>query len=300
MSDEKWEKMEDWEIKTYKRISELEKHDEQLREIVRKWNQEILDNRRHISELGKKVIIIDNRYISHGELDELKEEIKHFKEYEEMIQDIHDKDYFTIKEVLRSQYKFRIIWAEKAIFVDGAERLSSDQVVHLRDQIRFYGKLLAKLDGSGGEKDWFENGWCSPYWKAFKQHSKPPEYNPNCERCTSLLCEDCIEKPPEPTLEEKFIKTISNPKLHWYYKTPKGEGFLDEPREDNKYFERKCIGCSDNFRGGVHAFMCGPCAFNLLNDGIIVKREDLQLLIDYCDTFGCEWLDRIKEEYNIK
>ena len=40
--------------------------------------------------------------------------------------------------------------------------------------------------------------------------------------------------------------------------------------------ERLCIGCSDKFEGGVHAYMCGTCANILLNEGgIIVLREDL-------------------------
>ena len=50
-----------------------------------------------------------------------------------------------LEEVLQNQLKFRIKWSEKAIFVDGAERLSLDQVAHLEDQIKFYGKLLEKL-----------------------------------------------------------------------------------------------------------------------------------------------------------
>ena len=61
----------------------------------------------------------------------------------------------NIEEVLREQYKFRIKWSEKAIFVDGAERLSLDQVIHLKDQIRFYGVLLEKLD-SNSEVDYGE------------------------------------------------------------------------------------------------------------------------------------------------
>lgn len=41
--------------------------------------------------------------------------------------------------------------------------------------------------------------------------------------------------------------------------------------------ERLCIGCSDKFDGGVHAYMCGTCANILLNEqGIIVKRESLK------------------------
>ena len=51
-----------------------------------------------------------------------------------------------LEEVLQNQLKFRIKWSEKAIFVDGAERLSLDQVAHLEDQIKFYGELLEKFD----------------------------------------------------------------------------------------------------------------------------------------------------------
>ena len=103
------------------------------------------------------------------------------------------------------------------------------------------------------------------------------------------------EKPPEPALEEKFIKTISNPKLHWYYKTPKGEGFLDEPREDDVINIREMVKTLTN------------------KEWVLVKREDLQWLTRiltqlikdddyYTDSLRVEFRDknnRIKEEYSL-
>lgn len=69
--------------------------------------------------------------------------------------------------------------------------------------------------------------------------------------------------------------------------------------------DRKCLGCSEDFDGGVHAFMCGTCTWKLLDDGIIVKREDLQFLFDWIfedtyDEHNWDKAKRIKEVYGIK
>ena len=61
MSDEKWEKMEYWEIKIHKRIEELEERDLQLREIIRKWNDDIHWNTDQLKDLKEVCRLINNQ-----------------------------------------------------------------------------------------------------------------------------------------------------------------------------------------------------------------------------------------------
>ena len=271
MSDEKWEKMEDWEIKTYKRISELEKHDEQLREIVRKWNQEILDNRRHISELEKK-----------GEIrgSGMNQLTKAYKEHTNEIAELKEHDIFKIWKSVRKGGKTTL-----------TSILNLNQgLTELKDSIRANEKIC-------------DLG----YQECITHFNTLFEKYDNIEEVLRKIIDSYYRHPYNEEIKAMLdsggdsIRGLveSNVCIHGnYLNDPCPEC---KPREDNKYFERKCIGCSDNFRGGVHAFMCGPCAFNLLNDGIIVKREDLQWLVSNSNSllWNNKRFKRIKEEYKL-
>ena len=139
-------------------------------------------------------------------------------------------------------------------------------------------KLLTKLSGSGGEKELI--GCCYCFHNTCKEEP--------CNSCFEYDKFESDSKPPEPVLEEKFIKTISNPKLHWYYKTPKGEGFLDEPREDDVINIREMVKTLTN------------------KEWVLVKREDLLTLYNLASWYNPDAGDlniirkRIKEMYGIE
>ena len=178
-------------------------------EEIRKY---IRDNDNRIEELEKKmelerkIKIWDTKVINkmNKEIAELKEEYEEitnkYRYFEDMISGgmecIHDR--WLIKEVLRELINNILLIKSKSP----------------SESYDFLVGLLVKLDSGGEKASIVETGQKTIDGKT---GGNPPSDS----------------KPPEPALEEKFIKTISNPKLHWYYKTPKGEGFLDEPKEDD-------------------------------------------------------------------
>ena len=275
MSDDKWEKMEDWEIKICKRIEELEASSASHTDKLKNRKTIEIQLQKEIAEL--KECMVDKDWLdAHHEQERQYQKglTQCFTELKELKVFYFDESLYSSKnrEVLREL----IDVMRKHLIIDH-DHESTDVLEEESELV----KLLAKLSGSGGEKEVVDE-------QKLVMGETGTQVAPGCEfkshPSTFTNSNATDSKPPEP--------------IRWQYVTD--PEVQPEPREDDDY---------DEWLRSVK---------ETLKEGgyIPVKREDLQELyywgdieeddLKYMHNLEPKELERyknfrkrIKEEYSL-
>ncbi len=240
------------------------------------------------------------------------------------------KDTYTIKEVLRELFKFRINWGQGAIDIDTREeRLTINQIKHLQAQIEFYIKQLAKLEvGSARQTEAIgvKNGQYSGLNNYLRKAQEETEKKEECKHLITIrpvpICIYCG------ILGEDLKKKDSGGVIELKPNEPMGErvegiakvSLPDEKPPEPKEYTNKLIDIIVDILDLVGLSI--PYDSEAADDKelvdyinwarksfSLVKREDLQFLVNVIqrlyndgDTFLSEeeGFKKIKEDYGIE
>ena len=320
MSDEKWEKMEDWEIKICKRIEELEGNINNITINLTKFNADLnrsIENRDKIEELEKiiKALEYSNEGV-HKEIAELKEQINMLEEHwarqqenidynmkfitnhTNKIRDAAIKDDKQIKDVLRELINECVYYFERL-------RCCKKGVDPLWYEDDALPKLLAKLSGVGSARQ-------TETYKDLPKIANDGTYHiinigeeTEKKEVVSVAMRECFPEiyNEDGTKKESGGDSIrglveSNVCIHGNY--------LNEPCPEckTKTPEPNIFDEVNKYKPWAHKL---GLEFDVYDpdDYSIVKREDLRLLLSYTGVldehiiYDIHDFLRIKEEYSL-
>ena len=271
--------------KNEKKISELEKHDEQLREIVRKWNQEILSNRENIKTRRKEIAelkeTIKLNYDVCGQLD-----LKRKKEIEEL-KNLYSHCGHNLQKIIKNREVLReFMESERKVHDLGIEYYNYDHHIIKLDE------LIKKL--SGEKESVATIGELGGYLGEIPHdpltNSKPEQPSritkmgegacSLCKEAEEKLCKNCVSWQDNHCLETLFI--IKRCEKEPPEEKPKGKTII-------------CPNCMRQFQFKHKYYK-------------IVSKEDserLFVILDYegiwdsLDPEDYKWLKKFKEKCEV-